>query len=141
VKLTSGGKITLDEDQFDVYELDLRSTKSVFARLSASISFAVPKGTLPDGRTFRYLADTATEDQPAAAGGLPEVQGWSIEDRESGFRKSHVFYKQGSLKVEFEKRKGKTISGKMSLIVPADPDAETKEKPSSLEGQFTATLE
>ncbi len=141
VKLSLNGSITEDGVKFETYELVFRSEKDIFARLSASVAVAVPGGKLPDGRTFRKLANTPTDRQPSVSEGLPEVQGWSIEDRESGFRRTSVFSEQGKLQVTFGKRQGKSIKGKISLIVPPGPDDKPNSKPSTLEGDFTAVIE
>lgn len=141
VKLSTGGGLNYDDVPYDTYSLVFRSEDDIFARQSASVTIALPKGKLPDGRTFRKLADTPTEKQPSVTEGLPEVQGWRLEDKERGIKLSHVFSGQGSVQVEFGKRQGMTIDGKISLVVPPGEDDGPDAKPSSLVGEFRAVVE
>ena len=145
VKLRRAGGLSSDGVELDKYTLEFMSEDDIFAKLSAEVSFLVPKGKKPDGRTFRRLPDTtpfpkvSNVKQPAAAEGLPEVQGWEMKDRDSGLTISSSFNGPGSLRVELGKRTGKTIPGKIHICVPPGPDA--GKKMSSVSGTFEAVLE
>jgi len=145
VKLRKGGGLSSDGVKLDKFTLEFKNEDDMFARLSAEVSFLVPKGKNPDGKTFRRLPDTtpfpkvSTVKQPAAAEGLPEVQTWEMQDRDSGLKISSSFNGPGSLRIELGKRTGKTITGKIHICVPPGPDA--GDKMSSVSGAFQAVLE
>jgi hypothetical protein len=125
---------------YDTYNLLFLSEDAIFPARQIFVKIAMRHGKLPDGKTFRKFANTETSDQPSVFEGFPEVQAWSIEEEERGIRMNHVFVEQAALQVTFGKRKGKTISGTISLTVPAAPDDRQDVKPSSLVGNFIATL-
>jgi hypothetical protein len=142
VMMWKGSEITGDDNvTVDTYDLSFNSTDDSVPRQTASITIAVPQGKLPDGRTFRSLENTKSANQPAAAKGVPEVQGWLLLDRDSGFSQSSSFDRPARVKVEFGKRKGTTISGTIDLMMPPGPDDKEGTKPSSLTGDFTAVIE
>jgi hypothetical protein len=140
IQLSNGGGIVSGDISYDTYRLVFRSEDDMFARQSASVTIALPKGVLPDGLTFRLLADTPLEGQPSVEEGLPEVQGWRLEDNDNGIKLSHVFRGEASVKVEFGKRQGTTIGGKISLVVPVGAEDGPDAKPSSLTGEFSAVI-
>jgi predicted RNase H-like HicB family nuclease/predicted RNA binding protein YcfA (HicA-like mRNA interferase family) len=55
-----------------------------------------------------------TESQPGPEPGLPEVQGWSIDNDEAGIDASHVF-EIASERVEFGERRGNVLPGRIRL--------------------------
>ena len=117
VKLVVGGSMKSGDTELDMWRLALRSEDSVFAPLSVTVTVAVPKGQSLEGKVFRKLPVESTMDQPSVVKGLPEVQGWSYEDRKSGARGSHVKY-LASLRLEFGRAEGKTLPGSIYLCVP-----------------------
>jgi hypothetical protein len=125
----------------ETYALEFKSEDDLLARVGARVTIAVRKGELPDGRTFRKLANVDIERQPSVSEGLPEVQGWSMEDRERGFRRSHVFSEQGSVTLVFGKRQGKSLPGSIKLVVPPGKDDKPGTKRSFLEGDFVAVVD
>ncbi len=128
------------DKSYDTYNLLFLSEDAIFPARQIFVKIAMRHGKLPDGKTFRKFPNTETSDQPSVFEGFPEVQAWSIEEEERGIRMNHVFVKQAALQVSFGKRTGKTISGTISLTVPAGPNDEQDVKPSSLIGNFIATL-
>ncbi len=144
IKLRRSGGMTSGDAQYDSYELSFRSADDIFAPLEASITVIVRKGQAIDGRVFRRLPTKETGTQPTAAPGLPENQGWSVKQREPAVGVSHVTH-VGSLRLEFGKRQGKTIAGKVYLCVPAGQttlfDKTPTASPSYAVGAFTAQLE
>ncbi len=139
VKLRKGGGMSVDNVKLDSYHLEFKSEDDIFARLSAEVTFIIKKGKQPDGKTFRELPDTDIGKQPAAAEGLPEIQGWNLKDRDSGLDIASMFNHQASIRIELGKRSGKTITGKINLCVPPGPDA--GDKMSTVSGTFQADIE
>jgi hypothetical protein len=137
IKLMDGGAMKQGAAAYDTWRLVFRTEDDIFAPRSVTVKVLVPKGKRLDGRTFRKLPDTPTDKQPSVAEGLPEVQGWSLEDKPAGLNLSHVFTANADLKLEFGTRQGKRFPGKISLVVPASAEA----KASSLVGDFVAEVE
>ncbi len=131
-EITSEAGVTVD-----LYRLDFWGMEGTAIRQIADITIAVPKGNLPDGRTFRSSENTETEKQPAAAKGVPEVQNWSLVDRNTGFTNPD---RPANIKLELGKRKDETISGKINLSLTPGPNDEEGMKPSTLTGDFKADI-
>lgn len=138
VELRKTGSMESDGMKFDTYALEFRSEETMFAKRTASVTFLVKKGKTPDGQTFRYLPNTETRKQPLAVDGFPEVQAWEFRDREKDLEITFVSNKGGSLKLEFGKASGKTISGKINLCVPATKDSQGVA--ATVSGTFQATM-
>lgn len=117
IKLRKGGGITSGSDQFDGYTLSLRSEDDLSPPLEAEVKVILRKGQPIDGKVFRRLATKESDKQPSAMRGLPEVQAWSFRNRPAGVSVSFVEY-VGSVRLEFGRRQGKTIGGKIYLCVP-----------------------
>jgi hypothetical protein len=130
-------------EAFDTWRLTLRSEDSVMAPLGMDVTVAVPKGQALDGKVFRRLPKKSTSEQPSVSAGLPEVQGWSYEDRKAGARGSHVKY-DASLRLEFGKAQGKTLPGAIALCVPKGQKSSFDKTPTAADsyaiGSFSATL-
>jgi hypothetical protein len=144
VKLRDAGGMTYGDEAFDTYRLALRSEDELSPPLEAEFVVLVKKGQAIDGRTFRKLAVKDTDKQPAPTKGLPEVQGWSLKNRPGRTDFSHVSY-LASLRIEFDKRQGNTIGGKIYLCVPKGQKTIFDDKPSAEDssaiGSFQATIE
>ncbi|MBS0472299.1 MAG: hypothetical protein JSR60_14600 [Proteobacteria bacterium] len=84
----------------------------------ATIDMLVPGGKKPDGRTFRVLPVDSIGAQPAAAEGVPEVQGWEIELDNAGIDTSFT-EDVASIRIEWGMRKDKTLPGKIHFCVPS----------------------
>ena len=122
VRLRRGNDITQGEGQsaeaFDGYRLTISNEESDFSPpLEADIAVIIKRGQLVDGKVFRKLAIKEIGKQPLAGQGLPEVQGWSMKNRPASVSFSHVEY-LASMRLEFGKREGNTISGTISLCIP-----------------------
>ena len=118
VRLHRGNDITQGSEAFDGYRLTISSDVDDFSPpLETTISVLVKKGQSLDGKVFRKLAIKEIGKQPMAAEGLPEVQGWSMKNRPTGASFSHVEY-LASMRLEFGKREGNTISGTIYLCIP-----------------------
>ena len=122
VRLRPGNDITSgegkDAEQFDGYRVTISNEESDFSPpLEAGISVIVKKGQSLEGKVFRKLAVKEIGKQPLATQGLPEVQGWSMKNRPTGASFSHVEY-LASMRLEFGKREGNTISGTIYLCIP-----------------------
>jgi len=117
VKLGRGNDITSGSEAFDGYRLTISSDVDDFSPpLETTISVIVKKGQSLDGKVFRKLAVKDIDKQPLATSGLPEVQGWGMKNRPTGASFSHVEY-LASMRLEFGKRQGNTISGTIYLCV------------------------
>ena len=115
--------------KFDRYLLSIE-TDGVFNE--ATVDMLVPLGKKPDGRTFRVLPTDSIGDQPQAAEGTPEVQGWSVALEAAGVETSFTD-EVASLRVELGARKGNAIPGKIHLCVPG--------KHIEIQGSFTAAFD
>ncbi len=98
------------------YRLTLHDKADLFAPVEIDVTVLVAEGAVLDGKTFRRPPDDAGEP-PSVEPGTPEVQGWSIEDKRGSVDLSHVLV-NGSLRLEFGKRTGDTLPGKLRLCVP-----------------------
>ena len=121
VRLRKGNDITQGEgksaESFDGYRLTISSDVDDFSPpLETDIAVLVKKGQRLDGKVFRKLAVKEIGKQPMAGEGLPEVQGWGMKNRPAGASFSSVEY-LGSMRLEFGKREGNTISGTIYLCV------------------------
>jgi hypothetical protein len=114
VTLQKSGSMTTGGRRFDTWTLQ----------------FLLPAGSSPAGRTLRRVPG-GTDKQPAAASGLPEVQGWDFSDFASDVDIDSNDADGGSLRVMFGKADGKNLPGQIYLCAPAD-------KKSRLAGSFTA---
>jgi len=143
VKLVKAGTMKSGDTVIDTWRLTLRSEDSVMAPLGMDVTVAVPKGQALDGKVFRRVPSNEISKQPAVSEGLPEVQGWSYEDRKAGIRGSHVKY-VASLRLEFGKAQGKTLPGTLYLCVPKGQKSTFDKVPTAADsyavGTFKATL-
>ena len=144
VKLVAGGTMKSGDTEIEMWRLALRSEDSLFAPLSVTVTVAVPKGQSLEGKVFRKLPVKSTMDQPSVVKGLPEVQGWSYEDRKAGARGSHVKY-LASLRLEFGKAEGKTVPGTIYLCVPKGQKSSFDKTPTAADsyaaGAFQALMQ
>ena len=121
-----------DGTKFDTYKVTFKKPEGDIESASAHVTFLVPAGKSPDGRSFQRVPGGISV-QPMATEGLPEVQGWGFADDATGARVSGVFSEKGSLKVGFAKRSDGKIAGTIYICAPGD-------KPSWLAGHFTAQI-
>jgi len=144
VKLVSAGGMGMGEENFDSYRLSLRNEDDLFAPMEATVTVIVRKGQRIDGKTFRKLPTKSTAKQPGPTSGLPEVQGWSMKNKDAKADLSHVSY-LGSLRLEFGQRQGGTIAGKIYLCVPRGQTTMFDKTPSRDDafaiGSFQAKIE
>ena len=144
VRLVSAGGISTGDEKFDTYRLTFRNEDDLFAPLEADVTVLVRKGQRVDGKVFRKLPTKETSKQPSPTSGLPEVQGWSMKNREGKADFSHVSY-VASLRLEFGQRKGNEIGGKIYLCVPKGQKSMFDKNPSkddsSAVGTFQAKIE
>jgi hypothetical protein len=113
--------------QFDRYALDL-DAGDIFNELS--VDMLVPAGKPIDGRTYRQVpGDIGT--QPMAAEGTPEVQGWDLQYDPAGVN-TNFGLDEGTLRVEWGRRSGDSIPGKIYFCAPAVG--------AEIMGTFTATV-
>jgi hypothetical protein len=131
-RLNPAGTMSQDHTVFDTYRLYLKKPEGDVRSATADVTFLVPKGQRPDGRTFRQVPGSIS-DQPMASEGLPEIQGWSFNDDATGAHVTSVFTEKSSLQVNFAKRMGTKIAGTIYLCAPGD-------KPFWLGGHFTAEV-
>lgn len=117
IGLRFDGLRKMGDDEFDTYRLTLRNVDDIFAPLESEIVVIVRKGQQVDGKTFRKLPTKEIGKQPSPIPGVPEVQGWSFKDREGKGNFNHVEH-VASLRLEFAKRQGDTITGSVYLCVP-----------------------
>lgn len=122
----SNGKAVADQYQLSVEDKDM------FGDVEATLAVKVPAGQRVDGKTFR----TQT------AGELKQVL-WGVKRKEPYFSASFVGF-VASIRVEFGKRKGDMLPGRVYLCVPA-PQTEkafgTKlADPITLVGRFEAKV-
>jgi hypothetical protein len=115
--------------KFDRYDLSIQ-TDGIFNE--ATVDMLVPLNKKPDGRTFRVLPVDSIGAQPAAANGIPEVQGWEIQLEAAGV---DVSFTDGTaaIRVEWGARKGDTLAGKIHFCVPSVK--------ADIEGSFVAKEE
>ena len=149
VRLHRGNDITQGEgksaEAFDGYRLTISSDVDDFSPpLETGISVLVKKGQSLDGKVFRQLAIKDIGKQPLIGTGLPEVQGWSMKNRPTGASFSHAEY-LASMRLEFGKREGNTISGTIYLCVPKGQksvfEKEPKKEDSYAVGTFQARVD
>ena len=141
VRLRRGNDITQGSAEFDGYRLTISSDVDDFSPpLEAGISVLVKKGERLDGKVFRQLAIKDIGKQPKAAEGLPEVQGWSMKDRPTGASFSHAEY-LASVRLEFGKREGNTISGTIYLCVPKGQKSVFEKSPKKEDSYAVGTFQ
>lgn len=136
-EMTSGNKV------YDQYQISVQD-KDMFANTIVQFSVIVPKGQQPDGKTFRKLPTANTEAQPGPQQGLPEVQSWAVKDKARNLSASHVGF-VASLRVEFGKRHGDVLPGRVYLCIPGGQTEKmfgTKlADPVTLVGRFEAKIQ
>jgi hypothetical protein len=144
VKLRGSNVSKTADAEYQSFGLGFRNEDSIFSPMASSATILVVKGQRVDGKTFRKLPTKETLKQPGPSSGMPEVQGWSFEDRPEKVRWSHVKY-VGSLRLEFGQRQGDMISGSIYLCVPKGQTSTFDKKPTSEDsyaiGTFTARIE
>lgn len=144
VKLRDAGGMTYGDDSFDSYYLTFRNDDDIFAPLEAEFAVIVRKGQRLDGKVFRKLPTKDTDKQPSPTSGLPEVQGWSVKNRDAKTDQSHVS-SIASLRIEFGQRQGDKIPGKVYLCVPKGQTTMFDKTPSPADsyaiGTFQATIQ
>ena len=104
----------IDDAKFDKYTLTIM-TDGIFNALT--VTMLVPLGKPPDGRVFRVLPTDSIGAQPAAAEGVPQVQGWDLQLEAAGVDTSFT-QEIAAIRVEFGQRKGTTLPGKIHVCVP-----------------------
>jgi hypothetical protein len=140
IKLSRTGTMTSGNDQFDTYRLTLRSEDTISAPLAADVTIVVRKGQSVDGKLFRRKPVKEIGEQPLAAEGLPEVQGWSFQDRAANMTLNHVRY-LGSVRLEFGKRQGATIPGSLYLCAAKGQSSTFNKTPTADDSYATGTFE
>lgn len=128
VHITKNG-MGMDAAKFDTYQLAIQ-TDGIFNELT--VTMLVRAGTKPDGKVWRVLPTDSIGDQPAAAEGLPEVQGWDLQleaaDVDTSFTRDIA-----SIRVEWGVAKGGVLPGKIHFCVPSAK--------AEIAGSFNATLD
>ena len=145
IRLRRGNDIKSGDEAFDGYRLTISSDVDDFSPpLETDIAVIVKKGQGIDGKVFRKLAVKDTDKQPLATSGLPEVQGWGMKNRPTGASFSHVEY-LASMRLEFGKREGNTISGTIYLCVAKGQTSMFEKTPTKEDsyavGTFQARIE
>jgi hypothetical protein len=140
IKLVSAGGMGMGDEKFDSYRLSLRNEDDLFAPMEATVTVIVRKGQRIDGKTFRKLPTKSIDKQPSATSGLPEVQGWSMKNKNAKTDLSHVSY-LGSLRLEFGQRQGNSIGGKIYLCVPKGQTTMFDKTPSRDDGFAVGTFQ
>ena len=131
-RLANVGSMSQNDAAFDTYRIFFKKPEGDIESATADVTFLVPKGKLPDGRSFKEVPGSISK-QPMAAEGLPEIQGWSFDDDATGASVDSVFTDASSLQLSFAKRAGGKIAGTVYLCAPGD-------KPFWLAGHFNAEL-
>ena len=127
VHVTRDG-MEMDGAKFDKYELSIMAD-GIFNALT--VNMLVPLGKKPDGRVFRALPIDSIGGQPAAAPGLPEIQGWDLQLEEADVDTSFT-QDSAAIRVEWGSGKGGVLTGKIHFC-SAGSD-------SDIAGSFSATL-
>jgi hypothetical protein len=127
VHITHDG-MEMDGAKFDRYELSIIAD-GIFNALT--VNMLVPLGKKPDGRVFRSLPIDSIGGQPAAAPGLPEIQGWDLQLEEADVDTSFT-QDTAAIRVEWGTAKGAVLPGKIHFC-SAGSD-------SDIAGSFDATL-
>lgn len=146
VTLRSAGYVKTGGEEFDSYQISLRSEDDLMATLEADVTVIVPKGVRIDGRVFRRLATKDRSLQPSASKTQSEleVQGWGFKNRAAKTDSNHTGH-LASLRLEFGQRKGDTISGNIYLCVAKGQTTMFDRTPTKEEsyavGAFQARLE
>ncbi len=118
----------VDAAKFDKYTLSIM-TDGIFNALT--VTMLVPLGKKPDGRVFRVLPTDSIGAQPAAAPGVPEVQGWDLQLEAANVDTSFT-QEIASIRVEFGQRKGGALPGKIHVCVPGQT--------AEIAGSFSAAI-
>ena len=127
VHITHDG-MEMDGAKFDRYELSIMAD-GIFNALT--VNMLVPLGKKPDGRVFRALPIDSIGGQPAAATGLPEIQGWDLQLEEADVDTSFT-QDIAAIRVEWGTGKGGVLPGKIHFCsATSDTD---------IAGSFSATL-
>jgi hypothetical protein len=141
VRLRLAGGMKSGDEQFDTYSLTFSSEENDFSPpLVADLAVLVKKGQRVDGKVYRKLAVKDTDKQPLATEGVPEVQGWSMKNRPTGASFSHVEY-LASMRLEFGKREGNTISGTIYLCVPKGQTSMFEKTPTKEDSYAVGTFQ
>ena len=127
VHITKDG-MEMDGAKFDRYALSIMAD-GIFNALT--VNMLMPMGKKPDGRVFRALPIDSIGGQPAAATGLPEIQGWDLQLEEADVDTSFT-QDTAAIRVEWGTGKGGVLPGKIHFCsATSDTD---------IAGSFSATL-
>ena len=127
VHITHDG-MEMDGAKFDRYELSIMAD-GIFNALT--VNMLVPLGKKPDGRVFRALPIDSIGGQPAAAPGLPEIQGWDLQLEEADVDTSFT-QDTAAIRVEWGTGQGGVLPGKIHFCSTASD--------TDIAGSFSATL-
>ena len=114
VQITRNG-MQINEAKFDRYELSIQ-TDGIFNAMTANV--LVKSGGHPDGHVYRELPIDSIGEQPAAAPGTPEIQGWDLELEAAGVDTSFT-QDTASMQIAFGPRKGDALPGRIHFCVPS----------------------
>jgi hypothetical protein len=114
VQITKNG-MQINETKFDRYVLSIESD-GLFNAVTVDAIFR--QGTKPEGHVFRLLPRDALDNQPLAAEGTPEIQGWDLQLEAANVDTSFT-QDIASLRLEYGARKGDLIPGKIYFCVPS----------------------
>lgn len=128
VHITRNG-MQINEAKFDTYELAIQ-TDGIFNELSVHV--LVKAGGRPDGHVYRVLPTDSIGDQPSAAPGTPEIQGWDLALEAAGVDTSFT-RDIASMRLEFAPRKADALPGRIYFCVPGAA--------AEIMGTFTAEVE
>ena len=141
IRMRQISTITSGDQAYDQYDVTV-ADKDMFGNTELTFSVIVPKGQQPDGRTFRKLPTHEISKQPGPQG-MPEVQSWSVKDKARKIDASHVSF-TASLRVEFGKRSGGVLPGRVYLCAPGGQKArvfrDVLAAPITMVGRFEAKL-
>jgi len=142
IKLRSAGGVKTGDEEFDTYQLSLRSEDDLSPPLEADVTVMVLKGQRIDGRVFRRLPTKDRDRQPSASQRQHEleVQGWSFKNRPAKTDFSHAEH-IGSLRLEFGQRKGAVISGSIYLCVAKGQTTMFNKTPTKEESYAVGTFQ
>ena len=105
---------------YDSFDLYLRAKDKAGQGMLLEINTIVPQNSLPDGQTFTFLPVNDASKQPTVGPGAAGIQGWMLEDDDTGLNADGSTVKAGTLTPNATRRfllSGKSFAG---LALPPD---------------------
>jgi len=145
-RMRSQQEMSIDEESFEVFALSLRDAESISPPHEVAVSVMVKKGESLDGKTFRRLPVDDMKQQPTPVTGegmwMPEEQSIEVNAEAEGIEYEHGVL--SSVRIEFGKREGELVPGRIRLCIAAGRKDETfLPEPTQavvVEGKFEARL-